>query len=216
MTGWLRLCTWFSLFLTACTDGVAGNVKWESNAISIIAASSDKKAEALFVFTNTSNAPVEIGTIKTSCGCTSVALPKKIYAPGESGKLKVIFVFGERKGQQEKSIVVPFLDGSRDVLTLKVDIPDSVKLNKEVLVWKMGSPAEPQAFEISIVQPGNKVKAVKSLSANFTAFLKEIDPGKVYEVEVTPTRTDEPANGTIRVEVAEPGSRAIYLKVRVA
>ena len=193
----------------------AGALKWELKTQSVEASTSDTQAEIQFAFTNTSNVAVAIGKIQTSCGCTTVELTKKKYEPGESGAIRAIFIFGGRKGAQEKSIIVPFADGSQDVLTLKVNIPDSVKTNKEMLTWEAGDPPETQSFEISVVQPGASVKSVKSLTPHFTASLKEIDQEKVFRVEVTPTKTDRPVNGTIRVEVADPGSRAIYLKVRI-
>jgi hypothetical protein len=193
----------------------AGGLKWEQNTYSAKATPEDKKVEAAFVFTNTSTKPVEITNIRTSCGCTTAELPQKIYAPGEKGTVKSIFTIGGRKGLQEKTIIVQVADGTRDVLTMRVEIPDSLKINKEMLTWQVGDPLESQSFDVSVIEPGVKVKSVKTMGSQFSAELAETEPGKTYRIDVTPINTDRPLSGTIRLDVADPNPRAIYMKVGV-
>lgn len=193
----------------------ASGLKWEQNTYSVTAAPADKKAEAAFVFSNTSAKPVEITNIRTSCGCTTAQLPQKVYGPGETGTVKSVFTFGGRKGLQEKAIIVQMVDGTQDVLTMRVDIPDSVKISKEMLTWQVGDPLEAQSFEVSVIEPEAKVKSVKAMGSHFSAALAETEAGKSYRIDVTPNTTDRPVSGTIRLEVADPGSRSLYLKVKI-
>lgn len=105
----------------------AGGLKWEETQVSIKAQPKDRQAETSFVFTNTTSRPVKFGRISTSCGCTTASPAKKIYQPGESGVLNVLFEFGGRKGVQVKSIIVRTDEGAPDQLVFQVEIPDSQK-----------------------------------------------------------------------------------------
>jgi hypothetical protein len=65
------------------------------------------KLEGTFVFTNTGQNQLEIKNVTTSCGCTGAVVDeKKVFEPGESGKLKFSFNTEGRMGHQEKSITV--------------------------------------------------------------------------------------------------------------
>ncbi len=193
----------------------AGTLNWDAKTCSIKATATDKEAEAAFAFTNTSANPVEIVKVRTSCGCTTAELPKKLYGPGESGSVKAVFTFGSRKGLQEKTLIVQMADGAQDVLTLRVEIPDSVKINKEMLTWQVGDPLEAQSFDVSVLQTGTKVKSARALGSNFEVKVAEIEAGKTYRVHVTPVNTDRPASGTVRLEVEDPGLRTLYFRVKI-
>jgi hypothetical protein len=43
----------------------------------------------IFEFTNTGDAPLVISNVKSTCGCTVPAWPKKPVMPGETGEIKV-------------------------------------------------------------------------------------------------------------------------------
>ena len=51
---------------------------------------------ASYVFTNSSGHAITISEIKTSCGCTTAELEKRIYQTGESGTINVVFDIGSR------------------------------------------------------------------------------------------------------------------------
>lgn len=190
----------------------AGDLSWKEQTLQHTAQAGEKKFEAEFSFTNASSHPVEIRSIRTSCGCTTAALGKKVYQPGESGSVKSVFTYGSRKGSQKKTIVVQTKSGN-DILTLQVDIPDSIKVDKERLSWLVGEPLEAQFFEIRPLDAAAKIKSVKALGKTFEAELEEI--GGNYRVSVTPLTTEQTVNSTIRVEIADPAPRSIYLPVQV-
>jgi len=65
------------------------------------------KLEGTFIFTNTGQNQLEIKNVTTSCGCTGAVVDdKKVFEPGESGKLKFTFNTEGRMGHQEKIITV--------------------------------------------------------------------------------------------------------------
>ncbi len=59
-----------------------------------------------FVFTNTGNQPIEIATVKASCGCTTPFWTKGLIKPGEKGTVKASYDSKDRPGGFSKSVTV--------------------------------------------------------------------------------------------------------------
>lgn len=196
----------------------AGELAWKETSITQAAKSTDREATAVFTFTNTSGAPVTIGKISTSCGCTTVEPSLKLVPPGESGTLQVVFKFGGRKGKQQKTIAIQTKgqEEATSVLTLLVEIPDPVRVDKPELVWKVGGPKQTQVFQITIDDPSTvRVKGFKAPGAAFTGEMKEVEPGRKYRVSVTPSDTRAPQKAMLKLEISDPMPRAVHLPVAV-
>lgn len=203
------------ILVFGCTEASAAGFSWDQSTISLKAAPADQRAEAAFVFTNTSAAPIEVKKVSTSCGCTTAKLAKQVYEPGEKGELKVNFEFSGRKGVQEKSIIVQTGDSGTSVLTFRVEIPDSIAWSPKELVWKAGEAPEAKFFELKILQEGAEIKAARALGNAFRASLDAQEQPGGMRVKVSPLSTERPVRGTVRVEIADPKPRSIFLKVRV-
>lgn len=196
----------------------AGALKWEKTIYEVHASPGEKEVTAAYSFTNASDHPVKIRNIHTSCGCTTVEGYRKEYAAGDSGFIKVRFVFGSRKGRQEKTVVVETAEGEtrRYHLLLRVDIADSVNISKRKLTWEVGDPLEAQFVDVKpLDSKATQVKGIRTIGSMFAADL--LGPDKEnWRIRVTPVSTEKPARGTIRVEIAEKaGSRAFYIPVGV-
>jgi hypothetical protein len=87
---------------------------------------SQKQVEKEFVFKNTGKRDLIIRKIRTTCGCTTTNLEKKVLKPGESSSFNAVFKFGSRKGMQRKTIYVISNDPSNpeERLTISVEIVD--------------------------------------------------------------------------------------------
>lgn len=64
------------------------------------------KVTTTFEFQNTGKADLEISEVKVSCGCTSAALDKTVYKPGESGVVPVSFDSTRFSGTIHKTVTV--------------------------------------------------------------------------------------------------------------
>ena len=64
------------------------------------------KVEHVFEFENTGNEPLIITNVQTTCGCTAPEWPRDPVAPGQSGKIKVVFNSAGKIGRQNKVITV--------------------------------------------------------------------------------------------------------------
>lgn len=64
------------------------------------------KAEHVFKFENTGNAPIVITDVRASCGCTTPEWPKEPIMPGESASIKAVFDSNGRPGNFYKTITI--------------------------------------------------------------------------------------------------------------
>lgn len=189
-------------------------LEWEQTEIEINANPGDKQAKVSYEFTNTGDAPVTIREINTSCSCTIAADARGVYESGKRGEIDVIFDFGKRKGKQKESVLVQTQDGN-SVLTLKVNLAESIHISKKKLTWMVGDPIEAQTFEIALTDSTVQVKSAKSVTDKFKTTLEEVQSGKTYRVQVSPVSTEQPVGGTIKLEIEDPLPRSIYIPVRV-
>jgi len=81
---------------------------------------------ASYAFRNDSSAPVTIMQAVPSCDCTTINLPKKTYAPGESGVLGARFDPTGRSGTVSRTInvVTDEPGGQPQLLKLTAELPE--------------------------------------------------------------------------------------------
>jgi hypothetical protein len=207
--------------LVVLATPVFGQLKWANPEQTFAPKLLDKQVIAKYRFTNTGTVPITINEVRTSCGCTTAALEKKEYAPGESGEIEAKFEIGGRTGHQEKSILVTtsLAPAQPMVLRLKVDIPEAVKIEPQFVMWRLGEQPEPKT--IRIVVPDEIPAKIVSVVADNQAVkleLHEIRPGKEIEVKVTPPGTTEPAGATLLIRTdyppANPETHYAYARVK--
>jgi len=84
-----------------------------------------EKVSHVFKFTNTGAEALTILDVRSTCGCTVPELTKKVYAPGESGEITVIFNPENREGHQVKSVTVT--TDSRETPSIRLNIQSEVE-----------------------------------------------------------------------------------------
>jgi Protein of unknown function (DUF1573) len=213
----MRISLLFSLLL-AC-PAFAG-LHWENPEQTQKAKPGDKAAVAKFEFVNTGQSPVKILNVRTSCGCTTAALTKDEYAPGETGSIEARFEFGSHTGHQEKSIMVTTSDAPNQpvLLRLSVDIPQAVVLQPEFMFWKIGEPVDAKKFRVAIGQGfAAKLIGIESDNPEIRFVVKALTPDKELEVSVAPNETKRPLSGTllIRTDYPPENPQTYYEYVRV-
>src|SRR5580704_13280170 len=124
-----------SLILLCLFSGSAfGQLAWVTTEQTFNSKPQDKEVVAKYKFTNSGTKPVKIQNVRTSCGCTTAALSKTDYAPGESGEIEAKFTFSGRTGRQEKAITVTTSTNPEQptILKLHVYIQETIKIEPEV------------------------------------------------------------------------------------
>ena len=136
------------LALALSAPSARADLSWDTKTVDRVAARGASSEDFTIHFRNSGGRPVRILAVQTSCGCTSAALAKQTYAPGESGDLQVTYRFGGQVGAQEKTVTVT-TDAAPDaptVLVLRVQIPELFSISPRLLWWSIGdAPVEKQA-----------------------------------------------------------------------
>jgi hypothetical protein len=197
---------------------------WDTQVFKYDAAPADTEVRVRFPFVNNGRRTVEITSIDSGCGCTTVDLEKRVYQPGEGGTLEAVFVFGDREGSQHKVVTVMESDGE-DVVTRQLEmfvtIPKSISMRPYLQYWKVGEAAAPRPFIIQLADNYHGVPvSVRMYSEQSDFRLGELrrtgEHG--FEFDALPLSTDLPTTeaGEIVFEVPGGQPRAImfYLSVR--
>ncbi len=91
-------------------------------------------ANCEYNFTNVGTADLKITRIISTCGCAIPELKKKVYAPGESGVIKLRFTAPKLKGKVEKHIYIVSNDPKypRFELDVKAKVVVKVSISPEM------------------------------------------------------------------------------------
>lgn len=206
----------------ALSSVASAQITWDSTTVSSAPDLLDEEAKAVFAFTNTGEAPVEIVSVKPSCGCTATQLAKRRYEPGESGEITASMRIGSRTGKQQKTIRVQsaVAGGARDnvVLTMSFDLPEYAKLSPAVLVWRDPEPREPKKVSITLTDSlPIEVTGILIDGKAFSARLeKVIGEERKYEVLIAPPPVDVPSSrSTVRIDTSIASKKGRQLSIRL-
>lgn len=144
-----------------------------------------------FTFKNDGEGTLEIGKLKTSCGCTAALASRDKLESGDKGEVKVTFTSGKFKGNITKTVTVPSNDPKNPEVALhikavvKVDIditPNSLNFGD---MRRVSSATK--VLTLTKLD-GTKIKIVKieSKSENITASIEnETEERASYNINIT-------------------------------
>jgi len=206
--------------LCAFTSSAFGQLAWDNPEQTFNSKPQDESVVAKYRFTNKGNETIKIENVATSCGCTTTALAKKEYAPGESGEIEAKFTFAGRTGRQEKAITVTTSPASQQptVLRLNVNIEEPIKIQPQFVFWRVGEQPDPKTIHIAVADDSPaKIASVESDNPGVKVQLTELKPGKEYEVQVTPASVSQPGAATllIRTDYPHDNPQTKYAYVRI-
>ena len=195
-------------------------LRWDKKTVEVQTGPANKTARAEFTFTNTSSHPVVIDAVKSSCGCTTAALEKRIYQPGEKGSLVGILTIGFRQGVQVKSIRVDVRGEPEPVLlTMVTHIAEPVKIDPPYVYWKAGGAPSPKTITLKLpAAMGVRLARVASSDTRIRALLETVREGTEYRITVTPEGTARPMLAVLNIQgtasSGEPRSFQAYAQVK--
>lgn len=143
-----------------------------------------------FRVTNTGREGLEIRNVDSSCGCTTVGSWPKALQPGESGTIAVQLDTAQFVGPIVKVITVTSTDPRQEtVLELKANVWTPVVISHPVLVFPPATdPSAPATRTVTLrseIEEPLTLSEPVSENPAFTARLREIAPGKSFELNVT-------------------------------
>ena len=182
------------LALLACiaARSASAELNWAQKTVEIQADARLPVQEAHFHFTNAGAGPVEIRNVESSCGCTTTALEKRAYKPGESGEIVARYTVGAHTGRQEKTLLVQTDDGhAPTTLTLVVHIPEILRVTPATAAWTHNEAATPKHIALELKQDGAIDEiSVESSSPRMAAKVVPVAKGRKYDLIVSPETTD--------------------------
>lgn len=195
------------LIFCLCASSAFAQLTWDKTEQTFYATPEDGSVVARYKFINTGSKPIKIQSVLTSCGCTTAALAKNDYAPGESGEIAANFVFGGHTGSQYKRIMVSTsaAPGQPTTLKLNVYIQERVSVAPQVVLWRVGEQPSPKAIQIAIGgDTAVKILSVTSDNPAIKVKLTEVMRGKEYEAQVTPDSAAQRASATLIIRTDYP------------
>lgn len=195
-------------------------LKWDKPVQRFDRSPEDREIEAHYPFRNIGTSTITIKSLRSSCGCTTAKLEKKVYAPGESGEVTLNFRFGDRKGLYRKGVTVNTDEktGEPTILNLVVHIHDPLTITPELVWWRRGDATEAKVVTIEAA-PGESVRVTSVSSSNprFTATLTTGQAGQRYSINITPADTAQKDTAEIKVQTDYPSDspRAYTIHARI-
>lgn len=163
----------------------------------------DESVTTDFVFYNKGTKPVKVLNIESACSCLSASLDKAVYAPGEKGTGKAEFKVSSFTGRHEKAVHIQTDDPSQSewVVNFVLDVPEVIKIEPKTLQWWMGDEVDAKTTKVTMLGDAPlKIKGITSTRENVEYSVKEIKPGREYEITVKPKSTNEVMLGALKIE----------------
>lgn len=191
------------LFVALASPAWAGLV-WDSTTVTIDTHGSPETRTAEFRFRNDSEQPVRIRGAKTSCGCTVVKPEKDVYAPGESGVLRVSHKPKSGSVPRRYRIAVSTDEAGGRVHDLSLVVMTEPRLavdGRRMLVWEKDEARAPKEITLH-TKPGDSLRLTGATTEADLVSVELIGAGDTRILRVTPK---EGTTGRTRIRLqSEP------------
>ncbi|MGJ8723867.1 MAG: DUF1573 domain-containing protein [Roseibacillus sp.] len=196
----LALGLYYSLATIAC----AGGLKFEKTIIEVLAEPDQETVTADFKFKSSGSGPAEIKRYDAPCSCLEAQISdggRLKWEEGEEGTVRGLFKVGNFRGTVDKQISILMVNGARHDLTVRMTMPELLKIEPKTLKWEEGTEPKEQAFLLTISDeyPLEILKVSGTNEGKFPFKLETIEKGKIYRLSVTPSETDQRGFGLLRI-----------------
>jgi len=208
----MRVMGIIALFLltSLCLFGEA-TIKFKETTVNFGDREAGDIVDLKFEFENTGDSVLNIENISTSCGCTTTALDKKEYKPGEKGIIPVKFHTQGYTGNVVKTITVKTNDESN--IFSRLEITGNLKITKFA---EAGLSSDKLNFET--VKLGKQYSQKTVIRNSGTIDLKVIEVIHAPEIYPVFEKSIIPAGKSAEVEIFfDPqvsGNYTTFLKIR--
>jgi len=150
------------------------------------------KVEYVFKFRNIGDEVLEVGNVRSSCGCTAALLSASRVAPGDFGELRTTFDSERFKGKVSKLVTFDTNDPKQKQLsyTLHGSIKVELLAQPERIKWGKVAAGTPLTATVTIVNRGTETVTLKRTATTSTAVsaklgASKIAPGESVELQVS-------------------------------
>ncbi len=149
------------------------------------------KVEYSFRFTNTGDEVLEIGNVRSSCGCTAALLSAKRIAPGDMGELKATFDSTRFRGAVSKVISMETNDPNLPLVSFNMygDVKVELMLSPDRINWGTVKKTDPLNSQVTISNRGDQTITLQepqstnpAVSATLSAL--QLGPGQEVQLDI--------------------------------
>jgi len=187
-------------------------LEWKTTHLELKIAPLQRTTETAFAFTNTSDRPVTIKGVDSSCDCLDARASAGVIAPGASGLIHAKFTLGERSGLYRRTIIVTTDESGPPVaLTVELDVPEAATLSPRSLEWKIGGPVVGQTVEITVADGIEfTIDEYAPTSDAFILSLETLEPGRRFRLHAVPKSTQAAASAAFRLYGKAGGQNLVF------
>jgi hypothetical protein len=139
-----------------------------------------------FKFTNKGDAVLNIGKVKTSCGCTAALTSSKTINPGESGEIETTFRSKNFRGRITKKIYVNSNDPDENKIQLVIKgvVLDEVTLEPQRIQFNMVEKGAEHSKAFHVKQMGEKPLKILDIKSNLDFLSAKVESAdKIFDVK---------------------------------
>lgn len=150
------------------------------------------RVEHIFRFRNAGDEILEVGNVRSSCGCTAALLSAKRIAPGDMGELRVTFDSTRFKGGISKTVTIETNDPRKKKVSFGIhgNVKAELMLEPERVSWGKVKADTPMNSTVKITNLGTETIALQApqvttpaISADLSAL--QIAPGEQVELRIS-------------------------------
>ena len=184
--------------------GWAGELTFEKNVIEVLAEPDQEMVTADFAFKSSGEDTAVIERYDAPCSCLEAQISdggRLKWKVGEKGTVRGLFNVGNFRGTVDKQISIIMVDGTQHALTVRITMPELLKIEPKTLKWEEGVAPKEQSFDITVSEefPLKILKVTGTNEEKFPFKLETIEEGKHYRLSVTPAETDTRGFGLLRI-----------------
>lgn len=178
-----------------------GDLVFTPVAQMIQAEAGTKTIEVFFSVENTASIPLKIVTLESGCECLEVSIDQNPIPARSMAKITGLFDVEKLHGSSERRISVVTEQHELPVfLTTRIEIEPLYLIEQQMTTWPVGSDAVKKTVVFRVLRDDPiHVLSVESKRPEVSCQLVEVEKGRLYHLELTPSSTAQSLLGMIRI-----------------
>jgi hypothetical protein len=140
------------LLLATCAGLCAADLEWQPRQRDLQVRAGEKTLHTTYRLLNHTEMPVQVTSLRATCGCGQVRIEDEQVAAGADTTLHLDYNLGDRVGEHRHLILVETRQDDAEPqqhrLGINISIPEPVRLSRSVAFWRKGGPSK--AIDITI------------------------------------------------------------------
>jgi hypothetical protein len=181
----------------------AASFSFEKKVVAVTAKPDQDVVACDFAFEVEGEGEATIANFDVPCSCLEAQISdngRLVWEAGETGTVRGLFKTGTFRGTVDKNITLVMADGAKHTLTIRLTMPELLKIEPKTLKWQLGGDGESKSFEITThaAEPLHITQVSGTNDEKFPYELETLEEGKRYRLTISPSNIGETGFGLIR------------------